>query len=561
MLRCGPWLRRGKITDRILCSLRRGRGAVISTIGRTMKNKKRYHKKLKFTYINITMLVLFGCLLYFKGYTPYKQTGDNLFHVRVNGQEVGVIGQSERAEELLSQARRNVAMGSEELLFMEAELELTGEAALWGEADDEESVLRNMEGVLRASIQPSMHRSYTVKINENILNMGSVEEVQQLLQAAIDKYDTEGKFSVKLVYDTNREFGVLTTNVVNRESETEDTDNSYLGAGIQNFFSEISGVVETEEEKDFDDYELGTLGMDFSEKIVAVETYLPKEQLTPLEDAINLIVMEQEMPSIYEVVAGDTLTAIAIKVNLPMEQIVEMNDILEDVNTTLHIGDKLLITVPEPELSVTRVEERYYEEVYDAEIKYIENPKWYTSRVEVRQQPHAGFRKVVARVTYVNDKEVSREILKEEIAMEAVPKIVERGTQVPPTYIKPLNGGKVTSTFGNRPRPTAGASTYHQAIDWGTPTGTPIYASSGGTVSRAGWIGSYGYAIYITHPDGRETRYAHLSKILVKPGQKVKQGDKIALSGNTGVTTGPHLHFEMIINGKKVDPFKNGVPR
>ena len=207
------------------------------------------------------------------------------------------------------------------------------------------------------------------------------------------------------------------------------------------------------------------------------------------------------------------------------------------------------------------MEERYYEEVYDAEIKYIENPKWYTSRVEVRQQPHAGFRKVVARVTYVNDKEVSREILKEEIAMEAVPKIVERGTQVPPTYIKPLNGGKVTSTFGNRPRPTAGASTYHQAIDWGTPTGTPIYASSGGTVSRAGWIGSYGYAIYITHPDGRETRYAHLSKILVKPGQKVKQGDKIALSGNTGVTTGPHLHFEMIINGKKVDPFKNGVPR
>ena len=522
--------------------------------------EKRYHKKQKFTYINITMSVLFGCLVYFKGYTPFERTGDNLFHVRVNGQEVGVIWQSERAEAMLTQARRNVAMTSEELIFMEAELELTGEEVLWGDADEDETVIRNMEKALRASVQPSLHRSYTVKINENILNMSSVEEVQALLQAAINKYDSEGKFAVKLVYDTDREFGVLTTNVVNTEEETEIKSVSYMHAGIQTLFSEISGEVEPEGEKDFGDYALGTLAMDFSEKIEAVETYLPAEQLTSLEDAINLVVMEQEMPRIYEVVAGDTLTGIGAKVDLPMERIVEMNDILEDVNTILHIGDQLLITVPEPELSVKRVEEKYYEEVYDADVIYIDNKNWYTNRVEVRQQPSAGFRRVVAEVYYVNDKEVAREILKEEVAKEAVPKIVERGTQVPPTYIKPINGGRVTSTFGNRKQPLPGATTYHQAVDWGTPTGTPVYASSGGTVERAGWIGTYGYAIYINHPDGRQTRYAHLSKILVKAGQKVKQGDRIALSGNTGNSTGPHLHFEMIINGKKVDPLKY-VPR
>lgn len=525
-----------------------------------MKNGKRYHKKQKFTYINITMFVIFCCLLFFKWYAPFEPTGDNLFHVSVNGQEVGVVWRKERAEELLIQARRNVAMTSEELIFMEAELELTGEEILWGRADDDETVIRNMENALRASIQPSLHRSYTVKINENILNLASVEEVQELLQAAIDKYDSEGKFAVELVYDTAREFGVLTTNVFNKEEEEEVRSVSYMYAGIQTLFSEASGEEDTEREKDFSDYDLGTLSMDFSEKIEAVETYLPADQLTSLEDAINLVVMEQEMPSIYEVVAGDTLTAIAARVNLPMEQIVEMNDILEDVNTILHIGDQLLITVPEPELSVTRVEDKYYDEIYDAEIEYIDNPNWYTSKVVVRRQPSAGARKVVARVWYVNDKEVAREIIKEEVAQEAVSKIVERGTQVPPTYIKPINGGRVTSTFGNRAQPVPGASTYHQAVDWATPTGTPVYASSGGTVERAGWIGSYGYAVYINHPDGRQTRYAHLSKILVKAGQKVKQGDRIALSGNTGVTSGPHLHFEMIINGKKVDPLKY-VPR
>lgn len=73
---------------------------------------------------------------------------------------------------------------------------------------------------------------------------------------------------------------------------------------------------------------------------------------------------------------------------------------------------------------------------------------------------------------------------------------------------------------------------------------------------RAGWGSGYGYVVYIDHEDGRQTRYAHLSKILVKVGQKVKQNDKIALSGMTGNVTGPHLHFEILINGSQVNPEK-----
>ena len=86
------------------------------------------------------------------------------------------------------------------------------------------------------------------------------------------------------------------------------------------------------------------------------------------------------------------------------------------------------------------------------------------------------------------------------------------------------------------------------------PTGTSVYASCGGTVAKAGWGSGYGYVVYINHADGRQTRYAHLSKVLVKAGQSVSQGDKIALSGNTGVSSGPHVHFEILINGKQVNP-------
>ncbi len=79
-------------------------------------------------------------------------------------------------------------------------------------------------------------------------------------------------------------------------------------------------------------------------------------------------------------------------------------------------------------------------------------------------------------------------------------------------------------------------------------------ASSSGRVVSAGWNGDYGYCVLLQHPDGRQTRYAHLNKVLVSAGESVSQGQKIGLSGNTGRSTGPHLHFEMIINGSRVNP-------
>ena len=159
-------------------------------------------------------------------------------------------------------------------------------------------------------------------------------------------------------------------------------------------------------------------------------------------------------------------------------------------------------------------------------------------------------------VNYSNDNEESKEVVKQEIVIQAVPKIMKRGTKIPPTYVKPISGGTLSSRFGRRGAPTRGASSYHEGVDWSTPVGTPVYASSTGVVSKAGWGSGYGYCVFIDHPDGRQTRYAHLSKVLVSVGQSVTQGDRIASSGNTGISTGPHLHFEIRIGGTAVDPLQ-----
>lgn len=215
-----------------------------------------------------------------------------------------------------------------------------------------------------------------------------------------------------------------------------------------------------------------------------------------------------------------------------------------------------MVTIQEPGISVVRTEQSFYAEDYDEDIVYVPNDDWYTYQTKVLQQPSAGHREVVATVTYRNDREESTEILMENVELEAVAKIVERGTKIPPTYMKPLSGGRITSQFGPRKAPKRGASTYHKGVDYATPTGTAVMASAAGTVVKAGWGSGYGYVIYIQHSDGRQTRYGHLSKVLVSAGQTVSQGQKIALSGNTGVSTGPHLHFEMLIGGVQVNPLK-----
>lgn len=120
--------------------------------------------------------------------------------------------------------------------------------------------------------------------------------------------------------------------------------------------------------------------------------------------------------------------------------------------------------------------------------------------------------------------------------------------------VVPVKGVK-TSGFGPRHHPILKQVRNHNGVDWAAPTGTPIVAAMDGTVKYRGPGGGYGNVIYLSHPGGQETRYAHMSKYgNFQQGQAVKAGDVIGYVGTTGRSTGPHLHFELMVNGKFVDP-------
>jgi murein DD-endopeptidase MepM/ murein hydrolase activator NlpD len=121
------------------------------------------------------------------------------------------------------------------------------------------------------------------------------------------------------------------------------------------------------------------------------------------------------------------------------------------------------------------------------------------------------------------------------------------------SYIWPTQG-TITSHFGYRDAPTAGASSNHQAIDIGAPQGTPVVAADGGVVIEAGSNGGYGNSVGVRHDDGTISYYNHLYSWGVKVGDKVSQGQQIGQVGSTGISTGPHLDFRLYKDGEYLDP-------
>lgn len=118
----------------------------------------------------------------------------------------------------------------------------------------------------------------------------------------------------------------------------------------------------------------------------------------------------------------------------------------------------------------------------------------------------------------------------------------------------PLNSSVLTSRFGSRYHPILGLVRQHSGADLAAAQGTPVKAPSPGVVVAAQWQGGYGLMVVIDHGRGVQTRYAHLSQVAVYPGQQIGLGDVLGYVGSTGLATGPHLHYEMRLNGQAVDP-------
>lgn len=258
---------------------------------------------------------------------------------------------------------------------------------------------------------------------------------------------------------------------------------------------------------------------------------------------------------IHVVVKGDNFWDIASKYELNVQDLLDANPDIEEKR--LQIGTELSLIVAEPIINVVTIAtvERIDPVPYGRAPNVLTD-KYYEGEYKTKVAGKQGEAEVIVEIYKQNGKLIGEKVLEQNVIKQPVDQIVYQGTKPAPprigtgTYQKPTSRGYITSPFGPR------SLGYHYGIDIGLPMYSDVYAADGGVVKFAGYKGSYGKVVIINHGANTETRYAHNSKLLVRAGENVHKGQLIAMSGNTGRSTGPHLHFEIRINDNPINPKK-----
>lgn len=503
-----------------------------------MRSITKYSRKLKLTYVKSALAVCGLMVIGFPWFGGISRADEGYYAVVLNGERLGAVSNPDDAEDAYLEARLMIENENDASVYIDYDLQVYEEDKLYGKKISQDKLADKMYDVLKEASVEVKEKAYMVNIEGFMVTLSSKEEVVELLNTAKSKYDQNNEFTTILTDGTGSRFSYISYEFVKLGTEVKNNPVVLASEYGTEGGSADTGTAAQD----------GILDIDFAEDVEIIETYVSASQINTLDEAVELVTKEKEESKIYEVVQGDTLSGIAAQYDLTLDELLAMNPDFSEEGY-IQIGDRLNVTVPEPELSVVLDKQETYEEAYSLPVEYVYNDSQYTTYSNVISEGSQGYREVVADVTYVNGVKTGRELLSETIIVEASPKIVEVGTITPPTFIKPISGGYLTSGYGPR------WGSVHRGVDWSCSTGTSVMASSGGTVVQAGWYGSYGYCITISHGNGIQTRYAHLSKILVSYGDYVKQGDVIGRSGNTGNSTGPHLHFEVIVNGTRVNPF------
>lgn len=497
----------------------------------------KYNRKLKWTFIKTALAVSFAMVVAYPWFSSLSTTKEGYYKVVLNGEELGAVGDPSIVDEAYLAARLDIEHENEASVYIDYDLQVYEEDKLYGRKLSADELKEKMYSLLTESSVEVKEKAYIVDIEGMSITLGSREDVVALLNAAKHKYDEDNQFATILTDGLDSRFSYISYEFINLNTEIKNNAIVMASEG-----SEATPLAEEPVGSD------GVRNISFDEEVEIIEAYVSKSQITPLSEAIEQVTKENEESKIYEVKSGDTLSGIAASYNLTLDELLNMNP---DIKESMKIfpGDRVNVTVPEPALSVVLEERKTYEESYNLPVRYVYNDSQYTTYSKVLNEGSEGYREVVADISYINGVETGRKIIKEKVIQEPVERVVEVGTITPPTFIYPMSSGRLSSGFGPR------WGRLHGGVDWAVSTGTSVWASCGGTVTQAGWFSTYGYCVTITHGNGMQTRYAHLSKVLVSVGQYVKQGEVIGRSGNTGNSTGPHLHFEIIVNGVRVNPF------
>lgn len=267
------------------------------------------------------------------------------------------------------------------------------------------------------------------------------------------------------------------------------------------------------------------------------------------EDLYNSLTSTEDTIQTYSISNNETLSSIAKKFGLTTSEITKLNPNVSP--TKMNAGDKVVISKAEPKLSVVTSKNVTYDETIPYKTIKNTNSSMPKNQTKTIKEGKSGSANITAKIMYINGVESERIIESRTVLSNPQDKVLEVGTrnisQGTGSMTRPFSGN-MTSNYGYRGRE------FHTGVDFAGPSGSSIKAADSGKVIFSGRNGNYGNCIIISHGNGVETLYAHNSKNLVKVGDSVDKGDIIGKVGSTGRSTGSHVHVEVRVNGRHVNP-------
>jgi len=484
----------------------------------------------------------------------------------MNGTEVGVVSIESDVESLINEAYAQLVteIGYDpEVSYEPALIPVKGDEAVSLGAPE---IVTNLKNALKSSLEIIKQKAYVMRIGDDFtVVLESEDAIKDVLAKAQENF-VKSNIAVEIDLNVNEHNSLVMTPRVLMKSAEESVGLSTSGQGVDG--AKVTAAVEpttdataeeatdaTEATEEVDPGKM--VAIEFAEDIAIVETYVNPEEIVAVDEAVALITKENEEEKIYLVEEGDSPSQIAADNDMKLSELYKMNPGLEEKQTKIHIGDPIVVMVPEPELKVETVVEIIYTEPIARGTTEQNDADAYVGTSKVISSGSDGEMEVTALVKKMNGEEISREVTATKVLVEAVNKVVSKGTKAYPTkgatgnYIYPVSGYHISSPFGYR------WGSLHTGVDLACPKGTSIRAIDGGTVIFAGWkSSSYGYYVEIDHGKGVTSRYAHLSKVIATVGQEIHQGEELGEVGSTGRSTGPHLHLELRFDGSPVNPIK-----
>lgn len=460
------------------------------------------------------------------GYQQYSQYVERntfeFYHVYMDGAEVGTVGTPEEVEQWIASKEQEVQQANPNV-NMEldtGEITYVSDRAFKAVPETEATLAKLASGTTSHAV------GVEVKIDGNVIGVVKDQETADSILARV-----QSKYAPELAAAAKKEGKSVTT--LSYESASEDSAKSEAKAPD---LTKPGRVV---------------TNVEFVEDVAIAEIDTDPAKIASADDIYKKIVTGSTKPTKYVVQEGDCIGCIAEKFGITSDFIRQNNKWIKDDKIT--IGDELDLTVILPELTVVTTENLVELEKIAAPVEYVKNAKVREGESKVITQGVEGEQRLTYSIKKENGYVVSEELVNKEVLKKPIATVIEKGTMVvlgegTGQFRYPVSGARLTSKYGSR------WGRMHNGID--LIGGKTIMAADHGVVEFVGTKEGLGKTIIINHKNGYKTVYGHLSSYKVSKGEKVEKGDSIGVMGNTGNSTGTHLHFEIHKNGSLQNPLK-----